>query len=303
MHAAASERIAIVGESGSGKSVSMMALLGLLPGSARVTGSVSYCGTILDAGSAKALRPLRGLEIGMVFQDPMSSLNPTMTVGRQMTQALIKRKGVSKKDAMTRAQDLLAQVGIHRPRERLAQFPHEFSGGMRQRIMIAAALMLEPKILIADEPTTALDVTVQQQILLLLRSLSDQLGLSIILITHDFGVVASIAQRAYVMYAGKVVEANTIDGILRTPRHPYTAGLLSCVPRLDRARDEPLAPIPGRPIRPDEVGDNHCSFAARCGYVQDICEQRRPELVPVGSASVACWHNDSTGLSAQEAKP
>jgi oligopeptide/dipeptide ABC transporter ATP-binding protein len=294
------ERVAIVGESGSGKSVSMMALLGLLQPNARISGHLCYAGRDIDISSERALRALRGSEIGMVFQDPMSSLNPTMTVGRQMVQALVTHRGVRKRVAMDRAAQLLEQVGIRSPRERLKQYPHELSGGMRQRIMIAAALMPEPAMLIADEPTTALDVTVQRQILLLLRSLSENLGLSIVLITHDLGVVANFAERAYVMYAGQVVEERDLAGVLNTPRHPYTAGLLSCVPRLDRPRDEPLHPIPGNPIRAEEVTGQSCSFAPRCPHVHERCRQEQPELVRVGDAAVSCWLNDATGIGPAE---
>ncbi|HEY2044297.1 MAG TPA: ABC transporter ATP-binding protein [Jatrophihabitans sp.] len=297
MQVAPGERIAIVGESGSGKSVSMMALLGLLQPNARISGRLRYAGRDVDISSQRALRPLRGSEIGMVFQDPMSSLNPTMTVGRQMVQALVKHRGVGRRQALDRAEQLLEQVGIRNPRERLTQYPHEFSGGMRQRIMIAAALMPEPAMLIADEPTTALDVTVQRQILLLLRSLSENLGLSIVLITHDLAVVANFAQRAYVMYAGRVVEERDLEGMLNTPRHPYTSGLLSCVPRLDRPRDEPLHPIPGRPIRPDEVTAGACSFAPRCPHAMEHCREEQPKLVRVGDGAVSCWLNGATGLA------
>jgi oligopeptide/dipeptide ABC transporter ATP-binding protein len=262
---------------------------------------VRFAGRELTALSEAELRDIWGAEIGMVFQDPMRSLNPTMTVGRQMVQALVKHRGVRKRVALARAEQMLEQVGIRNPHERLMQYPHEFSGGMRQRIMIASALMPEPAMLIADEPTTALDVTVQWQILLLLRSLSENLGLSIVLITHDLGVVANFAQRAYVMYAGRVVEERDLAGVLSTPRHPYTSGLLSCVPRLDRPRDEPLHPIPGRPIRPEEVTDDACSFAARCWRVHERCREERPELVRVDGVGVSCWLNSATGLAPEGA--
>jgi oligopeptide/dipeptide ABC transporter ATP-binding protein len=298
LHGRRGERIAIVGESGSGKSVSMMSLLGLLPRNAHVGGRLRYGGRDINLADSAALRPLRGSGIGMVFQDPMSSLNPTMTIGRQMVQAVIKHRGLSKRVALGLAEEMLAQVGIPRPRERLAQYPHEFSGGMRQRIMIASALMPEPGMLIADEPTTALDVTVQKQILRLLKSLSIDLRLCVVLITHDLGVVANFAERAYVMYAGKVVEERGLEGLLGAPRHPYTRALISCVPRLDRPRDEPLSPIPGTGIQPDDAARHDCSFAPRCGFAHASCRESLPTLLQVGDGAVACWLDDGRGLGA-----
>jgi len=286
------EVLAIVGESGCGKSVTAQTIMRLIP----TPPSVIKNGSILFDGqhditklSDKQMEKIRGKEMGMIFQDPMTSLNPTMQVGKQITEGLIKHQGMNKEDAMKRAIEMLSLVGMSNPESRVKQYPHEFSGGMRQRVMIALALACTPKLLIADEPTTALDVTIQAQIIKLMKKLSEQTSASIIVITHDLGIVADMAQRVIVMYAGKVVEQGTIDEIFYNSRHPYTWGLLRSVPRLDKSADEELVPIPGSP--PDlfapPVG---CAFAARCPYAMGICMEKDPEHTHIsGQHSAACW--------------
>lgn len=286
------EALAIVGESGCGKSVTaqtIMRLIPMPPGKIR-RGQILFDGTHdLAKLTDKQMEHIRGSEMGMIFQDPMTSLNPTMTVGKQIAESLIKHQSMAKKDALDHAVEMLRLVGIPSPDSRVKQYPHELSGGMRQRVMIALALACRPKLLIADEPTTALDVTIQAQIIDLMRDLQKKLDMSIIIITHDLGVVANIAQRIVVMYAGKVVETGAVDDVFYHSRHPYTWGLLSSMPRLDQASDEPLVPIEGTP--PDLFAPPAgCAFAARCAYAMEICKQRDPELVEVGKGhTAACW--------------
>ena len=266
------ETLGIVGESGCGKSVTSLAVLGILPRAGRVTsGSARFDGTELTTMSDSELRGIRGSQIAMIFQDPMTSLNPVLSIGRQIREPLETHLGLNKKAALDRATELLDQVGIPSPRSRLNDYPHQFSGGMRQRAMIAMALACEPKLLIADEPTTALDVTIQAQILDLLRALVAERDTALIMITHDLGVVAGICERVKVMYAGTFVESGTADQIFDAPRHPYTLGLLESVPRLDTRRAAPLNPIPGSPRNMLEA-PAWCPFAPRCRFRESRCD-------------------------------
>ncbi len=277
------ETLAIVGESGSGKSVGVMSLVGLVPQPpAQVSGSVTFAGTPLVGASASTLRQIRGPGIGMVFQDPMSSLNPVLTVGQQITEGIREHQGLGRRAARARALDLLGQVGIPDPRARLDAYPHQLSGGMRQRVMIAIALSCEPRLLIADEATTALDVTIQAQIVELLADLQSQLGMALIWITHDLGVVAGIADRVMIMYAGQIVEEGLVDEIYDDPRHPYTLGLLGSLPAAHSGSEE-LAVIPGLPPDPTDLPTG-CAFWPRCTVRGDArCETEMPPLVEAGS--------------------
>jgi len=284
------ESLAIVGESGSGKSVTAQSVMKLLPVPPTVykKGSILFDGKDVLHLSNKEMEHIRGHEIGMIFQDPMTSLNPTMTVGKQIAEGLIKHQGMKKKEAMEKAVEMLRLVGIPNPELRVKQYPHEFSGGMRQRVMIAIALSCNPKLLIADEPTTALDVTIQAQIIDLMKDLQNKLDTSIILITHDLGVVADLAQRVVVMYAGKIVEQGTLDDIFYNPQHPYTWGLLSSVPRLD-SRGHRLYSIEGTP--PDLLDPpKGCPFYPRCPYAMEVCVDHFPEETVVSPEhKVYCW--------------
>jgi oligopeptide transport system ATP-binding protein len=285
------ETVGIVGESGCGKSVTAQAVMKLLPQPPvqYKQGSIVFNGQDLLQKSEKEMQKIRGNEIGMIFQDPMTSLNPTMKVGKQISESLIKHQGMSASEAQKQAIELLKMVGIPQPDKRVNQYPHEFSGGMRQRAMIAIALACRPKLLIADEPTTALDVTIQAQILELMKDLQEKTGTSIIMITHDLGVVAEMCDRVVVMYAGEVVETGTVDQIFYQPQHPYTQGLLKSVPRLDMNKDEPLEPIVGTP--PDLLNPPAgCPFFARCGYAMEVCRNHKPVLEEMGeSHEAACW--------------
>jgi oligopeptide transport system ATP-binding protein len=273
--------LGIVGESGSGKSQTVMALLGLLPGNGKSSGEALYGGRNLLTLTARELNQIRGDRIGMVFQDPMTSLNPFLTVERQMTEALQMHRGVSRREARQKAIEALQRVWIPDAARRIDRYPHEFSGGMRQRVTIATALLTEPEILIADEPTTALDVTVQAQIIELLRELNRDLGTAIILITHDMGVVAGLADDVMVMYAGRTVERASAEALFAQPTHPYTRGLLDALPRLDddgaHDIDAPLRTIAGNPPAPGESIAG-CAFAPRCALAEDRCRSTRPEL-------------------------
>ena len=297
----ASEALGIVGESGSGKSVGVLAIAGLLGRTtASVEGRAMLSGRNLLTASAAELREIRGTELGFVFQDSLASLNPVLTIGYQITEAIRVHRGTSKRNANKRAAELLDLVGIPEPGRRLGQYPHEFSGGMRQRVMIAAALSAEPDLLIADEPTTALDVTVQAQILELLRRLQSELGMSTILISHDLGVVAGLVDRIMVMYAGRAVEVGSAEELLSDPVHPYTQGLLRSIPRLDQRRGTNLEGIPGRLPDPTVqlVG---CEFRERCPFAFDRCASERPPLAEVGPGRLSsCWL--TTESSALEAK-
>ncbi|MDB5084033.1 MAG: peptide transporter ATP-binding protein [Bacilli bacterium] len=286
------EVLAVVGESGSGKSVTAQTIMRLIacPPAVIKNGSIRFDDrTDILSLTDKQMEAVRGSEIGMIFQDPMTSLNPTMTVGRQIAEGLIKHQALSKSAGLDKAVELLQLVGIANAKERANQYPHQFSGGMRQRVVIAIALACNPKLLIADEPTTALDVTVQAQILDLLKELCDKLGSSILMITHDLGVVANIADKVIVMYAGKVVERGTARELFYDPKHPYTWGLLRSIPRLDTDDTMDLIPIEGTPpnlLNPPQG----CAFAARCPYAMDICTTRQPEETAVSESHAAsCW--------------
>ena len=290
------EILGLVGESGCGKSVSALSLMRLIqnPGK-NVAGEVIFDGKDLLSLSDKEMRSIRGKDMSMIFQEPMTSLNPVLTVGRQLTEALQLHMGMDKKQATVRAGELLLMVGIPEGSTRLRDYPHQFSGGMRQRVMIAMALSCNPKMLIADEPTTALDVTIQAQILELVQQLGKELGTSVLIITHNLGVVARYADRVNVMYAGKIIERGTAREIYGNPRHPYTIGLLASVPRLDEARKEMLQPIDGMP--PDLIElPQGCSFRARCKYAIDRCATEIPPLVEVSEGHTsACWVSDQLG--------
>jgi oligopeptide/dipeptide ABC transporter ATP-binding protein len=275
---AAGETVALVGESGCGKSVSALAVLGLVPHPGRVAGGrVRFAGRdLLDLGEDKLVE-VRGREIAMVFQEPMTSLNPVLSIGVQLTEGMRRHLGLSRTAARARAVELLGRVGIADPERRLRQYPHHFSGGMRQRVMIAVALGCEPKVIIADEPTTALDVTIQAQILELMKDLSRSLGVALVIITHNLGVVARYADRVNVMYAGRIVETGTAEQIFTRPSHPYTIGLMASVPRLDLERKVRLVPIEGQP--PD-LGrlDQACSYRPRCRFAIARCAESFPPL-------------------------
>jgi len=276
---AAGETLGIVGESGCGKSVTSLALLGILARNGRVTkGTAMFGGRDLLSQTDEQLRSVRGREIAMIFQDPMTSLNPVLTIGRQIREALQTHFAMDKAQANRRASELLDQVGIPSAKMRLRDYPHQFSGGMRQRAMIAMALAGEPKLVIADEPTTALDVTIQAQILELLKSLVAERDTALIMITHDLGVVAGMCERVNVMYAGMFVETGSADRIFARPRHPYTLGLLQSVPRIDAGRRQKLQPIPGSP-RNMLSAPAECPFAPRCRFEVEQSRQEVPQLV------------------------
>jgi oligopeptide/dipeptide ABC transporter ATP-binding protein len=284
------ERIGIVGESGSGKSVTSQAIMRLLPRTATVGGSVRFDGRDVLDMAARQLSDWRGSEVAMIFQDPMSSLNPLMRVGRQITESLRRHRGLSRADAEAEAVHLLTSVGISDAERRLRDYPHAFSGGMRQRVCIAIALSCTPGLIIADEPTTALDVTVQAQVLDLLDGLADDHFSAVMLISHDLGVVSSFCDRILIMYAGQIVEFGPIDQIVNAPRHPYTRALLDSIPRMDGALPERLPAIPGAPPHriPREV--TRCSFADRCPRVQDRCRTQRPDMTPDGNGAAFACH-------------
>ena len=293
----AGEVLAIVGESGSGKSVTAQTITGLTRApNARITGSVTYRDRELNGLDDDQLRDVRGEQIAMVFQDPMTSLNPVYRVGDQIAEMIRAHRDVSKREAADRAVELLRSVGIPNPERRVRHYPHEFSGGMRQRVMIAMALSLEPDVLIADEPTTALDVTVQAQILRLIDQLNRDRDLAVILITHDLGVVAEVADRVVVMYAGQIVENATHDETFYDPQHPYTWGLLGSLMRLDQSRTARLAQIPGQPpsLLAPPAG---CRFAPRCAYAFDKCHEP-----PALEARAGGNHLDRCWLDPQEKK-
>ncbi|MDI7247167.1 MAG: ABC transporter ATP-binding protein [Bacillota bacterium] len=293
-HVNRGETLAIVGESGCGKTVSVQSTIKLIPmPPGKIEGgTVLFDGKDLTAMSDRDLQSVRGAEIGVIFQDPMTSLNPTMTVGRQITEGLIKHQKLSAEKARQRAIEMLSLVEMPNPRERFRQYPHQFSGGMRQRVMIAIALSCNPKLLIADEPTTGLDVTIQAQILDLMKSLQTRMNTSIILITHDLGVVSKLADRIVVMYAGKVAEAGSSEDIFYDAQHPYTQALLKSVPRLHEEARRDLLAIPGTP--PDLfVPPKGCAFAPRCGYAMRVCLDHQPGAFPAGdNHAVACWLMD-----------
>ena len=297
------ETLGLVGESGCGKSVSALSVLRLIPNPPGriVGGEVMFEGQDLLKLSEEDMRHIRGNRISMVFQEPMTSLNPILTIGRQITEPLELHMGMTTQQAEERAIELLGLVGIPDAAARINDYPHQFSGGMRQRVMIAMALSCSPKLLIADEPTTALDVTIQAQVLELMQRAAKEVGASLIVITHNLGVVARYADRVNVMYAGKIIERGTAEEIYKNPKHPYTVGLLQSVPRLDEPRREKLNPIEGMP--PDLVDlPPGCSFRARCTYAVDRCAEEVPPLAPVGEDHLAaCWEHERVALTAVEA--
>jgi oligopeptide transport system ATP-binding protein len=291
------EVVAIVGESGSGKTVSMMSILGLIPipPGEVASGSATYLGRDLLTMEEKELEDVRGKEIAMIFQDPMTSLNPVLTLELQLTEALKKHHGMTDEQAKDRAVEMMELVGIPDPARRLNSYPHQFSGGMRQRVMIAMMVACNPTLLIADEPTTALDVTIQAQIVELAIRMRDQVGMAMFWITHDLGVVAGMADRVIVMYAGTVVEEADVDSLYEDPLHPYTHALLGALPRVDQRRDRRLISIPGAPpnMLLDIVG---CPFAPRCEYVLERCWSERPQLETLALRhKAACWYDVKTG--------
>jgi len=296
----------IVGESGSGKSQFLLSLLGLLANNGSTTGSVRYRHQELLNAKESVLQQIRGRRIGMVFQDPMTALNPHLSIGRQLTEGLRHHLKLNRRDATRRAIDMLKAVQLTDAERRLSQYPHELSGGMRQRVTIAMALICEPDLILADEPTTALDVTVQAQILGLLRELRSRFGTAVILVTHDLGVLAQVADRVAVMYAGRIVEAGTLDDVFYRPRHPYTEGLQHAIPRLDRDRTQRLPTIPGAPPDLSRLPPG-CAFAPRCAYRMSRCETEIPplDLVDPGVESghrKACFHQGALGKLATEHK-
>lgn len=288
------ETLAIVGESGSGKSVTAKSIMRLLPKKSTIVnrGEIIYKSRNLLEYTYKEMEKVRGKEISMVFQDPMTSLNPTMKVGKQVMEGLRKHQQISKKEAYIRAKELLHLVGIPNAVERMSAYPHEFSGGMRQRVVIAIALACHPQILIADEPTTALDVTIQAQILDVMKDIQQKSATSIMLITHDLGVVANMAKRVAVMYAGEIIETGTLNEIFYESEHPYTWGLLQSMPKMHQESNRPLIPIPGAP--PDASKTHRgCPFAARCRYVMEVCHDFKPPHTTLSDTHhVACWLQD-----------
>jgi oligopeptide transport system ATP-binding protein len=292
--------LAVVGESGCGKSVTMMSLLSLIPmpPGEIVSGSANYRGKdLLKLSEGELQSDIRGREIAMVFQDPMTSLNPVLTIGRQLTEPLRVHLNFAPEPARKRAIELLEMVGIPDPGKRLGDYPHQFSGGMRQRVMIAMALACNPTLMIADEPTTALDVTIQAQIIELVKELRDKIGLSIIWITHDLGVVAGLAEHVIVMYAGYIVEEADVDNLYENPRHPYTQALMAALPHAERRRESRLKSIPGAPpnLLVQIIG---CPFAPRCEFVLEKCWSQNPplELIEIDH-SIACWVDVRTGAA------
>lgn len=296
------ETLAIVGESGSGKSVTAKSLMRLLPPqTTKITdGSINYLNKDILKYSPREIEALRGKEISMVFQDPMTSLNPTMKIGKQIMEGLVQHQTLTKAEARQKAIEMLKLVGIPNAEERIEAYPHQFSGGMRQRVVIAIALACRPNVLIADEPTTALDVTIQAQILDLMKSVQEQTQMGLILITHDLGVVANMAQRVAVMYTGEIVEIGPTDEIFSNPQHPYTKGLLKSMPRLDANRQEPLVPIPGSPPDVSRLGAG-CAFAPRCPYVMKVCHHHSPPETRLDDQHLtSCWLHDQRSQKAKE---
>jgi len=296
------ETVAIVGESGCGKSVSAMSILRLIPDppGKTVGGSIRFLGRDLLQITEDEMREVRGKDIGMVFQEPMTSLNPVLSIERQLTETLEEHTDMTPEQTKERAVELLGLVGISDPKRRLSQYPHHLSGGMRQRVVIAMALACEPKLIIADEPTTALDVTIQAQILELMKDLTRRMDVALIVITHNLGVVARYADRVNVMYAGKIIESGTAHDIYHRPRHPYTLALLKSVPRMDQPRKAKLDPVEGQP--PDLTRlDEGCSFRPRCAYAVEKCASAYPPLNAVNEGHLAaCWQNEVVAEAAKE---
>jgi peptide/nickel transport system ATP-binding protein len=284
------QHVGLVGESGSGKSVTSLAIMGLLPKrGVRTSGEVLWGGRNLLTADPDELSRLRGREIAMVFQDPMTSLNPVVPIGVQVSEVIRRHEKADRREAQDRAEALLRQVGIPDPGRRLREYPHQLSGGMRQRVLIAIAIACGPKLLIADEPTTALDVTIQAQVLEVLKELVADTNAALLLITHDLGVVAGICDEVNVMYSGRIVESTTRNRLFATPRHPYTGGLLESIPRLDSPRGAPLRPIPGSPNQTIPWTEG-CAFAPRCGNRVDECTSSPPPLEYDGDRDLRCYN-------------
>jgi peptide/nickel transport system ATP-binding protein len=301
-HVDEGETLAIVGESGCGKSVTAMSLLRLIPEPpGKIAGSIKFAGRDLLKFSDAEMRDIRGNDIAMIFQEPMTSLNPVLTVGRQLRETIRLHQGLDRAAADKRAEEMLALVGIPEPRRRLSEYPHQFSGGMRQRVMIAIALACNPKLLIADEPTTALDVTIQAQILDLMRDLKMRVGAAIVLITHDLGVVAEVAERVMVMYAGRKVEEASVRDLFAQPRHPYTRGLIGAVPKIGSSlsgKETKLTEIPGL-VPSLKAKIPGCVFASRCAHVTDLCRSHAPALqLKAPTHAVACHHAEVESIPA-----
>jgi len=289
------EILGVVGESGSGKSVSFLAAMGLLPKSATITGSVKLDGEELIGAKSKVIRSVRGRSLAMVFQDPLSALNPVHRVGDQIVEMLQSHQDINTHDAEKRAVELLEIVGIPQPDERARQYPHEFSGGMRQRVVIAMAIANNPKVLIADEPTTALDVTVQAQILEVIQRVQQKFGTAVVLITHDLGVIARVADSVNVMYAGRNVESGTVQALFDHPSHPYTRGLLSSLPHEGMDRLQPIAGFPPNMLAPPPG----CGFAPRCQHATEFCTAELPSLRPFGDLLTSCVRADDLRIGVQ----
>ncbi|MFN4098240.1 MAG: ABC transporter ATP-binding protein [Pararhodobacter sp.] len=288
LQVSAGEILGVVGESGAGKSMTGLAVLGLLEPPGHIAGGEVWLnGRRIDQLNNRQMEKIRGREIGAIFQDPLTSLNPLFSVGSQLEETIRLHLDMSRSEARARAIDLLRQVGIPGPKERIDHYPHQFSGGMRQRVVIALALAAEPKLIIADEPTTALDVSIQAQIIALLRRLCDDLGTAVMLVTHDMGVIAEAADRVAVMYAGRMAEIGPVREVLRQPSHPYTRGLMGSIPALGR-RVEHLTQIDGSMPRLDAIPQG-CAFNPRCAHTGPRCQRDRPDLMPAGAGLNACW--------------
>jgi len=292
LHVRKGEIVGVVGESGCGKSVMSLSVMGLIPKPPGriVDGSITFKGENLVEATDRRMQEVRGNEIAMIFQEPMTSLNPVFTNGNQIGETVRLHRGLSRKEARAHTIDMLRKVGIPRPEAVVDEYPHQLSGGMRQRVMIAMAMSCDPELLIADEPTTALDVTIQAQILDLMRKLNDETGAAILMITHDLGVVSEVCDRIVVMYAGKVVEEGGTRALLKNPQHPYTRGLIQSVPRMDERRNR-LFSIPGNVPSPGEMGTG-CRFAPRCEFATDRCREAMPELVAIEAQHRSrCWQH------------